>query len=283
MMPTIRNAGRTTARVARRLPAIAACVAVLTGPAAADDIPGFAEAANDAERGLAIALEADRRDGGFGDTRSSMRMILRDGNGNSVTRAMRSMTLEMTDDGDRNLIVFEDPPDVRGTAFLTHSHAEGPDDQWLYLPALKRVKRIASSNRSGAFMSSEFSYEDLSPEEVEKYDYEFLREEALDGTPTWVIARFPVSESGYTRQVVWLDKAALRVQKVDYYDRKQSLLKTLTAGDYRQYLDRFWRPMRMDMVNHQTGKSTTLTWQDYRFGTGLDERDFNRNALSRSR
>ena len=132
-------------------------------------------------------------------------------------------------------------------------------------------------------MSSEFSYEDLSPEEVEKYDYEFLREEALDGVPAWVIARFPVSRSGYTRQVVWLDKEALRVRKVDYYDRKRSLLKTLTAGDYQLYLERYWRPARMDMVNHQTGKSTTLEWADYRFGTGLAPRDLDRSALSRIR
>ena len=159
-----------------------------------------------------------------------------------------------------------------------------PDDQWLYLPALKRVKRIASANKSGPFVGSEFAYEDLASQEVDKYTYKWLRDEPLDGRDCFVIEAYPVYEnSGYTKQVVWLDKEIYRAIRIDYYDRKNAELKTLVASDWNQYLDKYWRPGLMDMVNHQTGKSTSLVWSNYQFKTGLSERDFDRNTLKRAR
>jgi len=192
--------------------------------------------------------------------------------------------IELLDDGDKSLIVFDDPADVKGTALLTHSHKEGSDDQWLFLPALKRTKRISSSNKSGPFVGSEFAYEDLSSQEVEKYTYKYLRDEEIDETSYFVMERYPVDKkSGYTRQVVWLDQEHYRVFKVDFYDRKKSKLKTLTSSDFQQYLDKYWRPGRMEMVNHQTGKSTVLTFSDYVFQSGLKDSDFTRNSLSKAR
>ncbi len=246
---------------------------------ASDDIPGFTAGNNAADNGLALAREADRRGQGFGDSQSDMQMTLFDGRGNSVARTMRSKTLEMSDDGDRTLLFFEDPADVEGTAFLTHSHAERDDDQWLYLPALKRVKRIASSNRSGAFMSSEFSYEDLGSDEVEKYTYRYLGEDSLGEIDTYRLERTPKTQSGYSRQIVWLDQDELRIRQIEYYDRGERLLKTLTASDYQRYLDRFWRPLTMEMVNIQNGRRTILNWRDYQFGLSLPARNFERNAL----
>ena len=133
-------------------------------------------------------------------------------------------------------------------------------------------------------MGSEFAYEDISSQEVEKYTYKFVTEEALSGMDCFVVERYPVNKkSGYTRQVVWYDKEHYRVQKVDYYDRKDALLKTLAAGDYRQYKDRYWRAHDLFMENHQTGKSTRIIWSDLSFGNGLSERDFDRNSLARAR
>lgn len=236
------------------------------------------------EKGLAIAREADRRDEGWRDSSATMAMVLRNRHGQESTRQMRSKSLEVLDDGDKGLIIFDEPRDVRGTALLTFSRKVGDDDQWLYLPALKRVKRIASSNKSGPFMGSEFAYEDISSQEVEKYAYQYLRDETLNGLDCFVIERDPVDEdSGYSRQVVWIDKAEYRVHKVDYYDRKQSHLKTLVFNDYQQYLDKHWRAARLEMVNHQTLKSTTLSFQDYVFASGLDEREFNQSGLARMR
>ncbi len=236
------------------------------------------------ERGLEIAMEADRRETGFHDATASMRMLLRNRQGDESARDIRVKTLEQENDGDKSLTIFDRPADVRGTAFLSFTHRSGPDDQWIYLPALKRVKRISSRNKSGPFMGSEFAYEDLSSQEVEKYTYKYLHDESVNGLDCFVIERDPVDTfSGYTRQVVWIDKEEYRPQKIDYYDRKNSLLKTLIFGDYRQFLDRYWRSHDMQMENHQTGKSTRLTWSDYEFKTGLTERDFDRNSLNRVR
>lgn len=238
-----------------------------------------------AEKGLAIAMEADRRDAGFGDATAEMRMILKNRHGESSERQIRVKILEVPGDGDMSLSVFDTPKDVRGTAFLTHAHKEADDDQWLYLPALKRVKRISSQNKSGSFMGSEFSYEDIASQEIEKYTHTWLRDENYDGQDCFVSERTPrdSSHSGYTRQVVWLDKLEYRPLKIDYYDRKQALLKTLTFSSYRKYLDRFWRAGEMVMINHQSGKSTELIWTDYQFLTGLTENDFNKNSLQRSK
>lgn len=236
------------------------------------------------EKGLAIAQEADHRDQGFHDFTATMVMVLRNRHGEESVRHMETQVLEVADDGDKTLIVFDRPRDVKGTALLTYSHKRGDDDQWLYLPALKRVKRIASSNKSGPFMGSEFAYEDLASQEVEKYRYKYLRDEQLDGVAMFVIERYPVDEhSGYTRQEVWIDQAEYRPQQIVYYDRKNALLKTLVFRGYRQYLDRYWRAEEMFMDNHQTGKSTLLSWEQYRFQAGLSEADFTQNSLKRAK
>lgn len=245
---------------------------------------GQAYALTDEEKGLEIAQEADRRDTGFGDTKAEMRMILRNRNGDETVRKLRIQTLEVIGDGDKSLIVFNSPRDVKGTAFLSFTHALDPDDQWLYLPALKRVKRISSSNKSGPFLGSEYAFEDLTSFEVPKYKYKYLRDEAVDGKECFVLELYPQYEhSGYTRQITWMDKERYIPLKTEYYDRKNALLKTQEFKEYQQYLDQYWRADEMLMTNHQNGKSTVLYWEDYRFGNGLKDRDFDRNTLKRAR
>lgn len=211
-----------------------------------------------------------------------MEMVLRNAAGAESRRALRVQTLEVEGDGDKSLTLFDEPADVRGTAFLSFTHAREPDDQWLYLPALRRVKRIASANKSGPFMGSEFAYEDLSSYEVAKYGYRYLEATHVGDRPAWLIERRPAYEnSGYSRQRVWIDQGMLQPVKVVYYDRKDSLLKTLVSSDFKQYLSRYWRPHRLQMVNHQSGRETDLVWRDYVFGGDLNERDFEPNALKR--
>ena len=242
--------------------------------------PGFAVAEDPAVKGLEIAQAADAYDQGFTDFTANMVMTLKNKSGATSTRLIRIRTLEVEGDGDKSLSIFDEPADVKGTAMLTYTHGLKPDDQWLYLPALKRVKRISSRNKSGPFMGSEFAFEDLGSQEVEKYSYQYLREEACGEWTCHVLERVPAYEhSGYTRQVVWLDVEAYRMVRTEFYDRKKSLLKTLTADDYQQYLDHHWRPGRMYMENHQSGKSTLLEWTDYQFKTGLTDRDFRSQKL----
>ena len=243
-----------------------------------------AHAATPEETGLQIARDARDRDKGFGNFTAGQTMLLRNKQGKESRRQLRVKVLEVADDGNKTLFVFDQPRDVKGTAFLIHAHREDADDQWLYLPALKRVKRISSSNRSGSFMGSEFSYEDLGAQEVEKFSYRYLRDEPCGDLACTVTEQVPTDrKSGYRRQVVWRDKDELRLWKVEYYDRKDSHLKTLTMDKYERYLDRFWRAAEMTMVNHLTGKSTVMQWSDYQFDTDLNERDFTKTGLKRVR
>ena len=236
------------------------------------------------ERGLAIAQEADQRDTGWGDFTAEMKMTLMNKNGDASARSVRIRVLEQKDDGDKGLTIFDEPKDVQGTAFLSFSHREGDDDQWLYLPALERVKRIASSNQSGPFMGSEFAYEDMTSQEVPKFAYKYLRDEAVGGQPCFVIERYPKHpKSGYTRQIAWIDHEHYRFQKIEYYDRKNELLKTYRASEWEQFLGKYWRSKRMTIENVQTGKSTVLEWTNFAFGTGLTDRDFDQNSLARAR
>lgn len=234
------------------------------------------------EKGLEIAQAADAYDQGFTDFTANMVMTLKNKKGETSTRLIRIRTLEVEGDGDKSLSIFDEPADVKGTKMLTYSHGLKPDDQWLYLPALKKIKRISSRNKSGPFMGSEFAFEDLGSQEVEKYSYRYLRNEACGEWECYVVERFPEYEfSGYTRQVAWIDTEGYRLVKAEFYDRKKALLKTLTAGDFQQFLGHYWRPGTMNMVNHQTGKSTLLEWNDYEFKTGLTDRDFRSQALKR--
>ncbi len=255
--------------------AIAAVIVLMSAPAVAE---------SPEEKGLRIAREAEARDKGFGNYSADQTMILRNKRGQESERILRISVLENEADGDRSLIVFNRPRDVKGTALLTHSHKTEDDDQWLYLPALKRVKRISSSNKAGSFMGSEFAYEDMTSQEIEKYTYRWLRDEPCGDMTCWVSERTPVDKkSGYTRQVSWVDQDEYRVWKVEYYDRKNSHLKTLTVPSHQQYLGRHWRADEMLMVNHLTGKSTRLIWQNYSFGADLDESDFTKVSLKRAR
>ena len=243
----------------------------------------FAQSAE--EKGLEIAIAADKADQGFESTSVNLTMVLRNKNGQESRRQLSNKILELTTDGDKSLIVFDSPRDVKGTATMTYTHKEGPDDQWLYLPSIKRVKRISSDNKSGPFMGSEFAFEDLSSQEVEKYTYRFDREETTDGYQAQVVERDPLDpKSGYTRHLVWFNADKdYRVEKVEFYDRKNALLKTLTYNGYQQYADKHWRAGNMTMVNHQTNKETELIFEDYQFKIGLTDADFTQNSLKRAR
>lgn len=134
-------------------------------------------------------------------------------------------------------------------------------------------------------MGSEFAYEDISSQEVEKYAYKWLRDETMDGKACFVSELYPVDKknSGYKKLLAWIDKDEYRTWKIEYLDRKNSLLKTLTFKDYKQYLGKYWRANVMEMINHQNGKSTVLTWENYKFGVGLKDDDFSQNSLKRAR
>lgn len=245
--------------------------------------PLFAQQESAEEKGLRIAQDASASNEGFGDYVAQMRMILRDRQGEETVRQMNFKVLEVPEDGDKSLIVFDQPKDVQGTALLTHGHINSADDQWLYLPALKRVKRINAARRSGSFMGSEFSYEDMSSADVEEYTYKYLRDEPCGEFTCTVTEQFPLDKkSGYSLKVAWQDTVELRTWKMELYDRKGFHLKTLTFANYQQYLDQYWRAGEQTMVNHLTGASTVIEWTGFQFGTNPDESEFTKTGLRRA-
>ena len=238
------------------------------------------------EKGFEIAARSDRSDRGFGDSESKMTMVLRNAAGQETSRSMNFTTLEMPDEsvGDKSLVLFSTPKDIEGTALLSHAKILDPDDQWLYLPALKRVKRISSRNKSGPFVGSEFAFEDFTASELNKFNYKYLREEPCGELQCDVVERVPRYEnSGYTKQISWVDTTDYQIRKIEFYDRRGSLLKELKFEDYRKYADKYWRPHRLAMKNIQTKKSTDLIYGEYKFGVGLKDKDFVKGRLSRLR
>ncbi len=238
--------------------------------------------ADDAKKGHEIAARSDRSDRGFGDSRSEITMVLRNSAGAESKRVMQQMVLEVQDEsvGDKNLILFESPRDIDGTALLSHAKILDPDDQWLFLPALKRVKRISSANKSGPFVGSEFSFEDFTAQELGKFSYVFLREEPCGSLRCDVVQRVPLYEnSGYTKQISWIDQSAYQVRKLEFYDRGDTLMKTLNFEGYKEYAGGVWRAHSLKMVNHKNGKSTDLLFGPFEFKTGLDDGDFVKGKL----
>jgi outer membrane lipoprotein-sorting protein len=238
------------------------------------------------KKGFEIAARSDRSDRGFTDSEVYMKMVLRNKAGKESRRTLKFKTLEVPDEnmGDKSLIVFDNPADIKGTALLSHARMLDPDDQWLYLPALKRTKRISSVNKSGPFVGSEFAFEDFTALELNKYDYKYLRSEELNGMVCDVVERYPRYEhSGYTRQISWIDQKVFQVRKVEFYNRRGDLMKTLVLDDYKVYHSKYWRAHKLSMVNHQTGKSTDLLYSDFSFGKGFSNRDFTKSVLRRIR
>jgi hypothetical protein len=241
-------------------------------------------------KGREITAESIRRDTGFADTRSEMTMYLMSDGAEVSRRTLRMSVLEnpTNDTGDKSMIFFETPKDVQGTVLLTHTKILNPDDQWIFIPAISRVKRIASANKSGPFLGSEFAYEDLTAQEFGKFDYLWLRDETCPAPDAarqcFVVQRRPLYEnSGYKRQVAWVDMMDYQLRKIEFYNQEDRLLKTLTLSNYKQHEGRFWRPHQLNMVNHQTGRSTKLDVTQLKFRTGLTENDFTEQSMERLR
>ncbi|MEW8026937.1 MAG: outer membrane lipoprotein-sorting protein [Candidatus Thiodiazotropha sp.] len=229
-----------------------------------------------AKKGYVISEASDKTDLGFSNSVVNVTMVLRNAMGKEARRKLVLKTLEKKsdDEGDKTIGIFYEPLDMKGTALLTHAKILEPDAQWLYMKSIKRVKRISSRNKSGPFLGSEFAYEDFTALELKKYSHEWVREENCRELMCQVIKRLPKYEySGYSHMLVWIDDKIKQVRKIQFYDRKGDLLKTLTLTQYND-AGGYWRPHRSIMENHQTRKTTELIYGEYAFNRGLTSRDF---------
>jgi hypothetical protein len=230
-------------------------------------------------RGDQIARDRFARDTGWRDSTEDAQMILSvPGRGKSV-REMSIKALETSGDGDLSLTEFSKPLDLDGTLFLSHSHATKPDDQWLYLPAQGKARRISSSNKSGAFLGSEFTFEDLSSFKVPKYRYSYEGDGTAGGTNCHIVTQVPVyPHTGYKQVTVWLDTKHLRPMQATFYDRRGKHFKTMTFASYKSY-GRFWRAHSVEMQNLENGRSTVMRFSKIAFGIGLSTSEFEPSRL----
>ena len=247
-------------------------------------LAGAVQAETAQQKGERIARAADLADDGYGDFSVQGEMVLKTARGAQSKRRFTTKTLEEKRNSvQKSILEFEWPGDIRDTALLTHSFAGRQDAQWLYLPSVGRVKKISGAGRSGSFVGSEFAFEDMVEQDARNYRHTWLGDERCptgQGT-CHKLTREPRHKSGYSKQVVWIDTKGLRYQTVQFFNRRGQHLKTLSFLGYRQFKGRIWRPTRMVMVNHLTGKSTTLNWSNFRFDVGLSPREFTQNALTR--
>jgi outer membrane lipoprotein-sorting protein len=233
----------------------------------------------DSNRGLEIARQVDKANSNFVSEVGTAELKLIDAHGGTISRELSLRTLERQDDGDRSIVTFNAPSDVAGTRLLTWAHDSTADDQWLFLPAMNRVKRISSRNKSGSFMGSEFSYEDLAAPGVEEFSYNYLREEKFKGVDTWVYERRSRdADSGYSRQVLWVAKNLRQPVKMQFFDRRNELLKEASFSGFRAFGTQY-RPGSIEMSNVQTHKRSVLTWTSLKLGEKISDSDFRPDAL----
>lgn len=255
---------------------------------------GATPLSSEGNHGRELAQKLDLRDKGFGSSQSQMTMLIRTRNGDSTSRKLNVSILERADQGDLSLMIFDFPADIRGTSLLTHPKESSTDDQWLFLPSINRVKRISSRNKSGAFVSSEFAFEDLSDTQVDDFSYQYLgREECIvslensgkeknQASTCDRLERTPIDKhSGYSKQILFIDSENLRVIEIQYYDVRGVLLKKLSTERFSLFEGKYWRPLVVSMENMQTGKSTVLSYDDLKFGVELESSDFSRARLGR--
>ena len=227
-------------------------------------------------QGLEIAKESYNNEKGFQNYSVNVSMLLSNGKGKVITRNLVMKVMEENNDGNKSLMEFENPSDVKGTVVLTFTHKLKDDDQWLYLPALGRVKRISSSSKSGSFLGSEFAFEDLASPEVEKYTFKFLEETIWNTIEVYMVERIPVDrKSGYSKQLVYYNKDNYRVEKIEYFDRKGEHVKTLEITGYKVFDIGIPKPAKLTMKNQKNGKTTSLNFVNYKFkDSAIRELDF---------
>ncbi len=205
---------------------------------------------------------------GWKDEVVAGKMYLYDQQGQSVLRSFRRVGLERFGKGDKSIIKFTSPADIKGVSALNYENSGSSDDNWLYLPSTKKVRRISGANNTASFQGSEFTYEDLNDLDPNEYEWEYIEESQLeiDGQMVTVfkITGWPTyRDTAYSRLTLYLSKEHWYQTKVEYFDKSGIHLKTKTSSQWLSFHNNYWRSLNVEMHNHQTGKKTVLAFSDY--------------------
>ena len=232
------------------------------------------------QTGLQIVEKAKQNGKGFEDMTHKVKMILIDDKGETTEREMLVKAMTDTNGDAYSMSIFTAPRRENGISLLTVAEKGGDDKQYLYLPSTRRVKRITSSNKGSSFRGSEFTFEDLSDQNVADYRFELIKEAPCGDQICFVVDRFPTSgESGYSKTQMWIDTVYYRPIKADFFDHDDKLLKTMETENYRLFNEKFWNPETVTMANHQSGNSTKMVSQELKMNTGLRTSEFTELAM----
>jgi hypothetical protein len=206
--------------------------------------------------------------------------------GDVKDRRIVRYALTGADDLSKLLVRFRSPRDVENTALLTWEAKDGNDDQWLYLPAIKKPKRIASSSKKNRFMGTDFSFEDLRPENLSLHNYTLIGSETIDGQDCFVIEAVPATErqasdSGYSKRKLWIRKDNYYTVKREYLDKKGRLEKVEAERKLINVKGTVWRANEVEMADVQAGSKTIVTVERRAIDAGLKETAFTEAALTR--
>lgn len=220
-----------------------------------------------------------------------LEMRIEDQAGRATVREVRRESYRPRARDEWSLVRFLSPADVEGTGLLSLEDSEGQDDVYLYLPELRKSRRISGSSNGDYFMGSDFTYKDLRSERLEANRYERLTDEVIGGEPCARIVAMPETEqerteSGYSRREIWVSLSSWLVVKAEFYDEHGDRVKTLTASDVREVPTEGsgkLRPYALLMVNHERGRQTKLTFSSIELNVGLPTSRFSKRALERAR
>ncbi len=235
-----------------------------------------------------IMQAVDDRDDG--DNRvSDMKMVLIDKNGSERIRTIRSFEKDKGEDNQR-IMFFLSPADVEDTAFLTYDYDayDKDDDQWLYLPALRKTKRIASSDKSGSFMGSDFNYSDMTRKNLDAYDFKILKEDDVRGNKVWLIEALPktrkeIEESGYTKSIVFVRQDNFVVVRAVHWVNEGNRLKYQDISRLEQ-IEGVWTVLEMSMTTKKgqtTLHKTELSFDNVKYNQELGEEMFSIRRLEK--
>jgi len=183
----------------------------------------------------------------------------------------------------KSLLRFSEPKEVNGTAFLTWDRIDAKfDDQWLYLPALKKVKRIRAKDKERSFMGTDFSYEDLSARDLKFDEYELIGEGIVHGTQCYKINAIPLEKrTQYGSRLIWVDKENFLMKRVEFYNKKEMVFKILDIPDHVKNGD-YWTATKMIMKNLKNNHRTELTVLKVKYDQNLKDNVFTESFLKRN-
>ncbi len=244
--------------------------------------------AGEVPTGREIMELVDARDDGDQLTQD-MEMILIDKRGKRRDRTIRMLSRDVGEDT-QSIMFFLSPAPVKDTGFLTYDYdsSDHDDDQWLFLPALKKTKRIATGDKSGSFMGSDFTYSDMTDRDLDHYDYRLLKEDEVAGHPVWVVEAIPnsddeIEETGYTKSVVFVRKDNHVVVRAKSWVKKGERQKYLDVKSL-ELIDGIWVPTETHMTTKKgktTLHKTVLKAHNVRFNQQHDEDLFTVRSLER--